>query len=389
MDAQPAADRERVLRYSVHFEGCKQSAEFHRHRPRRFVLLSTRAVSDAKPRTALPPGAKTLLLVRHGEGVHNVWRAAEFAAGRKPHAKRGNRHDVPATLHDPLLTVDGEAEVAATAEARAQQADRSAPTLVVTSPLRRAVQTMLAVFGAELRADASRGRRCVAVAHELAREQFSGPDPSLYDSRLPRDALVKQFPQVDFESFVLPVERVKAPPSPVQLCSEVAAQKLPETDDDDEKVARLRARMEAAGVDDAGDIGDPLWWHSTSVFGGCEGGAHEAAMVENAYGLLCWLMDRPEACIGLATHSLLLLALYHGCLDLPDDSPPEASGGGTGCVRARPHGRHDGPQFFATAELRECVIAEAAAPPPAAGEALGSKWRELLTSNQANKHVYF
>ena len=40
-----------------------------------------------------------------------MFRAAEQAAGRTPHAKRGNVAQVPDELYDPPLTSKGEAEV--------------------------------------------------------------------------------------------------------------------------------------------------------------------------------------------------------------------------------------------------------------------------------------
>ena len=312
------ADRERLSRWAVHFEGAKQASEFAGRRSRRFTLIT-----EAPNANELPEKAKRVMLVRHGEGHHNVWRRVEHAAGRTPHAKRTNMDQVPSNLHDPLLTESGEKEVAATSVSRS--AGLSAGTtraieLAITSPQRRAVQTCLAVFQTDI---ASKSHPPPIIAHELCREQFRGLDPSIYDSRKPRDELAAAFPSVDFQSFVLPAD---------------------------------------------GEIGDPIWWACGSVFGGCEGGAHEAAMVENAYGFLCWLMSRPEKCIGVATHSLFLLALYHGCLT------PSANGGGGGDGP-----RHDGPQVFSTAELRDVIIVESAAPVDAPGAELET-WSQLLTS---------
>lgn len=65
------------------------------------------------------------------------------------------------------------------AEARAAQPltrDLS-PQLLVTSPLRRATQTLLLAFGRSV------AEGVPVVAHELCREAFRGPDPSIYDSR--------------------------------------------------------------------------------------------------------------------------------------------------------------------------------------------------------------
>lgn len=65
-------DRTRITQWSLRFEGAKQAAEYAGRRPKRFKLLSLGAEEP------LPPGAKRILLVRHGEGHHNAWRAKEF-----------------------------------------------------------------------------------------------------------------------------------------------------------------------------------------------------------------------------------------------------------------------------------------------------------------------
>mmetsp|Transcript_17160 Transcript_17160/g.54976 ORF Transcript_17160/g.54976 Transcript_17160/m.54976 type:complete len:146 (+) Transcript_17160:323-760(+) len=70
----------------------------------------------------------------------------------------------------------------------------------------------------------------------------------------------------------------------------------------------------------------------------------QVAMVENAWGFLSWLMARPEREIAVATHSLFLLALYHGTLE------PEKGG------------FFSAPQVFHTAELRSVVVVERDAP---------------------------
>lgn len=302
-------DLERVKRLAISFEAIKQAAEFFGRRPRRFHLLAS---GPAAASAELPANAKRLHFIRHGEGAHNVWRHEAFAAGRMPHAKRGNAHEVPQDLLDPSLTDKGQDE----ARAARGAASYCEPKLLVTSPLRRAVQTLLLAF-----------RDAVAsgtpiIAHELCREQFQGLDPSLYDGRRGRRALAAEFPQVDFESFVLAEED----------CGTAAP--------------------EPSGPVVAGS--DPLWWHCGSVFGGCEGGTNEAAVAENAWGFLKWLMARPERDIAVATHSFFLLALYHAAL------------GGLG------GGKHCEPQFFHTGELRSLVVLETD-PPEAVGGHL-SRW---------------
>ena len=163
-----AQDQPNMARRAALFQGVKLAAEYAGMRPLRHTL-------HLDPSTALP-GAKLVYLLRHGEGVHNVWRHAEQAAGRTPTAKRHNQHRVPAGLHDPVLTSQGLADAAAAAElARALPP----PQLCVCSPMRRTTQTLLVAFRDAVAAGVP------VIAHELCREAFHGRDPSLYDSRLP------------------------------------------------------------------------------------------------------------------------------------------------------------------------------------------------------------
>ena len=280
-----ADDQRRMAKRAIKFEDVKKAASYAGKRPERFTLLPAGA--------KVPTGAKakTIYLVRHGEGVHNAWRAAEQAAGRTPTAKRHNVGKFPNILHDPVLTAKGLADAAAAA-AVARGLQR--PELLVTSPMRRAVQTLLTVFKDALAAGVP------AVAHELCREAFHGTDPSIYDSRLSREVLAATFPQVDFHSHVLAPELAAADGS-------------------------------AQGVD------DPLWWHCVSPFGAAAAGGEdssgidEAAIAEHAYRFLTWLMARPEPVVAVATHCNFLLALYHSCLD---GAPGSAQVFHTGELRA-------------------------------------------------------
>ena len=254
----PARDQANMTRRSMVFEGVKLASEFAGLRTQRFTLHA--------PEEA-PAGAKRIYFVRHGEGEHNAWRAAEIAEGRTPTAKRHNVGKWPPGLHDPLLTAKGHEDGAAAA---VTSAELPMPLLLVTSPMRRAVQTMTLTFGDALAAGVP------AIAHELCREAFHGTDPSVYDSRLSRDELAAAYPSVDFLSHVLPTAN-----------------------------------------ESTGPVHDPLWWHCASPFGHRDGarGIDEAGIVEHAYRFLEWLMARPEPVIGVATHSNFLLALHHGCLD--------------------------------------------------------------------------
>lgn len=276
----PTVDQQRMQRRSAVFDGVKKAAEFFGLRKQRFALHA-----DISSAATLPH--KVIYLLRHGEGEHNAWRESEFAAGRTPTAKRHNHGQWPASLHDPLLTAKGrEDAAAATGAARALPR----PSLLVTSPMRRAIQTMEIAFGDALTAGVP------AIAHELCREAFHGTDPSVYDSRLSREALSAAFPHVDFAQHVLPTSYDES----------------------------------------SGRVDDPLWWYCASPFGLCHEsrGVDEAVIVEHAWRFLTWIMSRPEPVIGIATHSNFLLALYHGCLD--------------GCPSA--------PQVFHTGELRAVAI---------------------------------
>ena len=276
-ELSPGDQRNMTRRASI-FHGVKIAAEFGGRRPTRFKHV-TGTDQGSHEQKSSGNASKLVYFVRHGEGLHNVWRAREQAAGRTPTAKRHNIGAYPEELHDPLLTAKGHADAVQAAEV-ARRLPR--PDLLVTSPLRRAVQTMSVVFSDALEAGAA-----PAVAHELCREQFHGADPSIYDSRLSRDRLAAAFPRVDFLSHVLP------------------------------------SSLDASG---GGSIDDPLWWHCTSPFGD-GGGAHginEAAIVEHAYRFVEWLMARPEPVVAVATHCNFLLALYHGVLDgTPADAPPQ------------------------------------------------------------------
>lgn len=321
-----------MSRWAVQFATIKQAAEFFGRRPRRFALLLDQ-VHNGRPAANLRPGAKRIHFIRHGQGHHNVWRDAEHAAGRVPWAKRGNVREVPQELHDPHLTEKGREE-AVSAQERARGCS---PELLVTSPMRRAAETLLLAF------DGAVKRGVPIIAHELCREQFRGLDPSLYDVRKGRAALANEFPQIDFQGYVLPELELDCG-NGQQSQGSSPARSTPQN-----------ATAAASG----GLSDDPLWWLCASPLGRCEEGLNEAAMVEHAYGFLCWLMARPEKDIAVATHSLFLLALHYGALDLPNS---DARGS---------------PEVFHTGELRSLVIEESARPEDAP-EARLARWGEAL-----------
>ena len=260
----PPDDQQRMSQRANIFDGLRATVP----RATRYTLHA--ADDDC---SAAPPNAKRIYFVRHGEGEHNAWRATEKAAGRTPTAKRHNVGQFPPSLHDPCLTQKGAADALAAA-AVARSLPR--PELLVTSPMRRAVQTLLTAFDDAIAAGVP------AIAHELCREAFHGTDPSVYDARLGRETLAAAYPQVDFASHVLPA-------------------------------------TPAAADGSTALIEDPLWWSCESPFfapgGGGGRGIDEAAIAEHAHRFLQWLMARPESVIAVATHSNFLLALHHACLD--------------------------------------------------------------------------
>ncbi|CAK0895798.1 unnamed protein product [Prorocentrum cordatum] len=143
-------------------------------------------------------------------------------------------------------------------------------------------------------------------AHELARENYRGLDPSIYDAHRGSDELAAEFPGVDFRT-------VRGPAGP-------------------------------------GLQADPIWWGHESHCGDVlEAGDNEASHASRAWHLMCWIMDRRERDVALATHSLLLLAVFHGALDLDDGQggfqPPASA------------------QIFRTGELRSVLVTDGPRPP--------------------------
>ena len=289
-------DKPNWIRMAYEYQGVKKGAEVAGKRHLRFVLHADVATA--------PANAKVLLLLRHGEAAHNVWRANELAAGRKPHAKRTNRGQVPAELHDPLLTAKGERDAAAAAEAAKAL---PTPELIVVSPMRRATQTALTVWAHAIEAE-----RVPVIAHELCRECFLGRDPSIYDSRLGRDQLKKLYPKIEYERHV-----------------------FEEEDPPDGGIARRLGG-------DSDEIDDPLWWWCDTPYGLSPRGFDEAINAEHADAFMQFVMARRERVIGVGTHSHFLVALLHGCLE---PETPFAS-----------------PQVFHTGEVR--VVAVSVEPAP-------------------------
>lgn len=153
----------------------------------------------AKAPTVAPMrGKKSLVVVRHGQGYHNVLHEAE--GGVEHH------------LHDARLTERGWSQARAcrhhmlSALARDSKAlPESHFELVVVSPLTRAIETACGIFssgrepahpGDVLCTDPrmSRSGAPPIVAHEACREAMGD---SVWDSRSSRSELSRRFPGVD------------------------------------------------------------------------------------------------------------------------------------------------------------------------------------------------
>lgn len=280
-----------MQRRALAYEGVKMACELHGRRHQRFVLHPDQSQA--------PKHAKVLYLLRHGEAGHNVWRKAEFDAGRTPTAKRHNADLVPAELHDPRLTSKGEADARLAA---VMARGLPTPEVIVTSPMRRAVQTALIAFDEAVSAGVP------VVAHELCREAWIGSDPSIWDSRLARGALLEEFPQVDYTRHVF--EEEDPPTGPV-------------------------------GALGGKEIDDPLWWWCDTPYGWSHRGFDEAIVAEHAHAFLAWLMARSERTIAVASHSHFLMALCHAGLDATFASPQVLY---TGELRAVAVSRENAPE---------------------------------------------
>jgi len=156
------------------------------------LVLQLRAIRRKMPRsryifasrtaTAGMEVNKTVHFIRHGEGRHNVAQSAwrEFKNPGEPYTID---NDATGRYEDAVLTPKGESQ----ARELVGNVDAHQPALIVTSPLRRAVQTALLAF------PAPRAQKVLAVelCHEIGGKHTC-------DKRLPKSDLARQFPEVDF-----------------------------------------------------------------------------------------------------------------------------------------------------------------------------------------------
>ena len=204
--------------------------------------------------SAPPDGSKLVHFIRHGEGHHNVaqreWRAKDWDGKTEPY-----------TLdNDPELKyVDAELNDKGRGQARdltSRTEPDLQPQLLVVSPMRRATTTGLLAFAPHI----ARGTLPV-LAHELCHERAGR---HTCDKRLPRDELVKLYPEVDYS--LLQEEE------------------------------------------------DPYWG---------DGVTREpwSTLAERAADFAIWLLEeRKESHVAVAAHSAFLLAMFNAVLDSEDEA---------------------------------------------------------------------
>jgi broad specificity phosphatase PhoE len=150
-----------------------------------FTVTATRC-DDAAQLNEIPGAVvKKVFFIRHGEGVHNVAQKA-WKSANKPGEPYTLDTDPEMRYIDALLTAHGEAQ----ARALQARAARTAPQLLVLSPLRRATQTGLIAYDSHISK-----RSIKVIAHELCHE-LAGKHTC--DKRLPRTKLASLFDQVDY-----------------------------------------------------------------------------------------------------------------------------------------------------------------------------------------------
>lgn len=148
-------------------------------------ILARLAPSLAAPALpAAPPRPKVLLLVRHGQSMHNVSDVAQYGdAG------------ADAALFDAPLSPLGEEQVAALAG----HPELAAAELAITSPLTRAVQTLLGAFpaaGSDAAAAARAGACPPIEAWPLAAEHLTDS----CDIGSGASALARRFPSLELRA---------------------------------------------------------------------------------------------------------------------------------------------------------------------------------------------
>ena len=175
-------------------EGHQQAEVDHNLRKLSAVAAAVRsdmgfsvAAELVEDNAAIPPGAKKVHFIRHGEGHHNVaqreWRARDWDGVSEPYTID---NDQDFRYADALLTDKGEGQ----ARALQERAAALQPELLVVSPLRRATQTGLLAF--EKHVAAGLPTVAVELAHEMGGRHTC-------DRRLSKTELVAAYPAVSYE----------------------------------------------------------------------------------------------------------------------------------------------------------------------------------------------
>jgi broad specificity phosphatase PhoE len=263
--------------YLEHMEGMSELRAKMRLRPLRvrchkFVPSAPdneQGINASRP--PLPPNAKVVHLVRHGQGFHNLMADLYHDVGRtwtQFVASPDNPYTRLELTDSPLTEVGRRQAVALQPRVQRLCEVRARPQLVVSSPQTRAVQTALLAFEPLL--VESEGSGCTAgahgadegrvpfVAHEMLREETG---VHVCDQRRPASRLCRDFgSHFDFRL-------------------------LPEGD----------TMFDASRRETKEEVGT------------------------RAYQFLEWLEARPEQHVAVSSHSAWLLTLLNGVCDCVDD----------------------------------------------------------------------
>jgi len=241
-------------------------------------------------------GGKTLLLIRHAEGQHNVADTFDF---------------------DPPLTAEGHEQVQQTSLALGDLL--RTVELVVVSPLRRTLQTATGLFpGPKLP---------IFVALDSIREVVESP----CNLRCQREESQAHFPNVDFS-------RVSEGSDPMlSRFSDVGS---------GEPVRRKKRGKQSAPCDPSTPSGFPSHPDPAGLY--CTQGETDTEIGARIVGFLDWVSHRDEQRIAVVSHARFLVPL---CRALWSD---QGKGDGWTGVNRQVHR-----DIFANCEVREVVISAA------------------------------
>ncbi|KAL3892790.1 MAG: hypothetical protein SGPRY_014783, partial [Prymnesium sp.] len=184
--AEPAIEKHQESEVSVLQSSLRSLApQINAAMPR--AVLCALAPDDSG---VLPPQTKRVHFIRHGEGDHNViqreWRASASWDGVSEPYTIDN--DPSFTYLDPGLTPKGKSQ----AEALQPRASRLSTELLVTSPMRRAMQTALIAFSS---ASCSPAVIATDLCHEVGGKHTC-------DKRRAISELRAEFPGVDYSEIL-------------------------------------------------------------------------------------------------------------------------------------------------------------------------------------------